>query len=310
MRGIFNRTYVDIYGMPCEKKCAEKGNANSAIVDEGLYGQRFDVIEGCAGRAGDFIGVRTDYGYEGYVKCCDVIIYNDIDGRKAFAECEKNCLVQVTKATADIMAEPSVSSVRLMTVTRGAVLISCCEVDCRGYNSRTYECVESGYICVRLYDGRTGYIKCPYIEKYPVPLDAKGISELSDYQKTQLRERLVSTAKSYLGTQYRWGGKTPLGIDCSGLTSMSYMLNGIYIYRDAKLMPGFPIRQIAYENMEKGDLLYFPGHIAMYIGDDDYIHSTARPGSDGVVINSFNPNKENYRQDLAQSIYAVGSLWR
>ena len=143
MRGIFNRTYVDIYGMPCEKKCAEKGNAKSAIVDEGLYGQRFDVIEGCAGRAGDFIGVRTDYGYEGYVKCCDVIIYNDIDGRKAFAECEKNCLVQVTKATADIMAEPSVSSVRLMTVTRGAVLISCCEMDCRGYNSRTYECVGS-----------------------------------------------------------------------------------------------------------------------------------------------------------------------
>ena len=44
MRGIFNRIYVDIYGMPCEKKCAEKGSVKSAIVAEGLYGQRFDVI--------------------------------------------------------------------------------------------------------------------------------------------------------------------------------------------------------------------------------------------------------------------------
>ena len=38
-----------------------------------------------------------------------------------------------------------------------------------------------------------------------------------------------------------------------------------------------------------GDLLYFPGHIAMYIGDGKYIHSTGKAGSGGVVINSLNP---------------------
>ena len=87
------------------------------------------------------------------------------------------------------------------------------------------------------------------------------------------------------------------------------MLNGVYIYRDARLMPGFPVRQIPYDNIKEGDLLYFPGHIAMYIGEGDYIHSTARPGSDGVVINSLNPAADNYRCDLAESIYAAGSVF-
>ena len=74
-------------------------------------------------------------------------------------------------------------------------------------------------------------------------------------------------------------------------------------------MPGFPVRQISYDNIKEGDLLYFPGHIAMYIGEGEYIHSTARPGSDGVVINSLNPAADNYRRDLAESIYAAGSVF-
>lgn len=87
------------------------------------------------------------------------------------------------------------------------------------------------------------------------------------------------------------------------------MLNGVYIYRDARLMPEFPVRQISYDNIKEGDLLYFPGHVAMYIGNGEYIHSTARPGSDGVVINSLNPAADNYRRDLAESIYAAGSVF-
>ena len=296
MRGIFNRMYVNICG-------------KSGIVDEGLYGQRFAVVEGCAGGAGTYIKVRTDYGYEGYVKGCDVIMddcadsYREATGR---GECS---LVQVTKAVADIMSEPAVSSVRLMSVTRGAILMYCGVKTEPDLHSLLYVCPKNGYVCIRLYDGRTGYIKRSYIEEYIKPIDADKLSELSMTEKVALRDRLVNTARSYLGTQYRWGGKTPLGIDCSGLTSMSYMLNGVYIYRDARLMPGFPVRRIPYEDMKEGDLLYFPGHIAMYIGDDVYIHSTARPGSDGVVINSLNPDADNYRRDLAESLYAVGSVF-
>ena len=220
MRGIFNRMYVNIYG-------------KSGIVDEGLYGQRFEVIEGCAGGTGACLKVRTDYGYEGCVKGCDVIMddcaapYREAAGH---GECS---LVQVVKAVADIMPEPAAASVRLMSVTRGAIIMCCAATE--EPDSQALLCTgeKNGYVCVRLYDGRTGYIKRSYIEEYVKPIDADKLSKLTEAEKTVLRKRLVNTAMSYLGTQYRWGGKTPLGIDCSGLTSMSYMLNGVYIYRKA-----------------------------------------------------------------------------
>jgi cell wall-associated NlpC family hydrolase len=123
------------------------------------------------------------------------------------------------------------------------------------------------------------------------------------------RNQVVREAFNYCGTQYRWGGKTTMGIDCSGLTSMCYMLQGILIYRDAKIIAGFPVKDIPIKDRKKGDLLYFPGHIAMYIGRDRYIHSTAKKGSDGVVVNSLNPNDSDYREDLAKTLYAVGSIF-
>ena len=124
-----------------------------------------------------------------------------------------------------------------------------------------------------------------------------------------LRARAVEVALSYQGTQYRWGGKSPLGVDCSGLTFMAWFFCGVSLYRDARLVDGFPARPIPFEARKPGDLLYFPGHIALYLGNDRYIHSTARAGSDGVMINSLDPAAPDYRADLREKLYAVGSVF-
>ena len=137
----------------------------------------------------------------------------------------------------------------------------------------------------------------------------------------QFRRNVVEAAMLYRGTQYRWAGKTINGIDCSGLCSMAYMLNGVYIYRDAEIVAGYPVRQIldaaqwqadpkaALARLRPADLLYYKGHITMYLGDGKYIHSTGKAGSDGVVINSFDPSDPLYREDLARDVLAAGSIF-
>lgn len=71
----------------------------------------------------------------------------------------------------------------------------------------------------------------------------------------------------------------------------------------------FPIHPITMDKMKEGDLIYFPGHVAMYLGNQEYIHSTAAAGSDGVTINSLDPASPIYRADLPEEIRAVGSYF-
>ena len=151
--------------------------------------------------------------------------------------------------------------------------------------------------------------------------DCSVYGHVTPADEAQFRKNVVQTAMLYQGTQYRWAGKTINGIDCSGLCSMAYMLNGVYIYRDADIVAGYPVRQIvdgaewqadpqaALAKLRPADLLYYKGHITMYIGDGKYIHSTGRAGSDGVVINSFDPKDVLYREDLAKDVLAAGTIF-
>lgn len=257
-------------------------NFFSERVDELLYGMKIEIL---SNPLVDWYYIKTHYDYTGYVHGSMIHRYDD----KIRCWNEFNKMV-VINPFADIVQKPTVKSTVLLTVTRGANVL------------KVYDSEENGYASVRLIDGDIGYIKNNFlIEDKPC--------ECACVEEEQLRNQLVYSALSYLGTQYRWGGKSPLGIDCSGLCQMAYMLNGIIIYRDSKIVEGFPIKEIPIGEVKIGDLLYFPGHIAMYIGDYNYVHSTAKNGSDGVVINSLNPADDNYRNDLANSLYAAGSIF-
>ena len=165
---------------------------------------------------------------------------------------------------------------------------------------------------MELLDGRTGYMRNQNLRLKEFSQSGLWTGELPQkniVDEASFRKAVVETAKEYLGTQYRWGGRSTAGIDCSGLTSESYLLNGILTYRDARIEPGFPVHEIPKDEMLPGDLMYFPGHIAMYMGNGAYIHSTGKVGSGGVVINSLNPEEEDYRADLAESWYGSGSIF-
>lgn len=258
----------------------KKADFYSERVDELIYGMKIELLESLEM---DWYLIKTHYDYTGYVH--GSMIYINDDRLSYLNEFHKMVVLQ---PFADILQKETIKSTILMTVTKGSILNKVNEAD------------ENGFVEVYLNDGDVGFIKEKFLGTYKF---------YDCVKEDELRNQLVNTALSYFGTQYRWGGKTPQGIDCSGLCSMAYMLNGIIIYRDAKIMEGFPIKEIPINKVKIGDLLYFPGHIAMYIGDYNYVHATAKNGSDGVVINSLNPNDDNYRKDLALSLYAAGSVF-
>jgi len=86
----------------------------------------------------------------------------------------------------------------------------------------------------------------------------------------------VATALAFLGAPYLWGGKTNLGLDCSGLVQVVLHRAGIPCPRDADQQagtlgaahpPGTPLL--------RGDLIYFPGHVAIALDDWRVVNANA-----------------------------------
>lgn len=85
-------------------------------------------------------------------------------------------------------------------------------------------------------------------------------------------DAIIAAAYSQLGVPYVWGGTTPgVGLDCSGLTQYCYQQAGIAIPRNSEDQAAFG-RKVPVSEASPGDILWRPGHVAIYIGDDRYIH--------------------------------------
>jgi cell wall-associated NlpC family hydrolase len=91
----------------------------------------------------------------------------------------------------------------------------------------------------------------------------------------QMYDDPVSVAEMFLGTPYLWGGNSRAGLDCSGLVQMAFLACGRPCPADSDLQQalGRPIDQG--KDLQRGDLLFWKGHVAMVVDSQRLIHANA-----------------------------------
>jgi len=124
---------------------------------------------------------------------------------------------------------------------------------------------------VRLPDGRRGWVQGGDLE--PVPL--RPPPDIFD------GAAVAATALRFVGLPYLWGGTTPFGIDCSGLTQLVYRMHGHLLPRDADLQHSHTgLHAVDRADLRSGDLVFFGPdkrsitHVGIALDRDRFVSAT------------------------------------
>jgi cell wall-associated NlpC family hydrolase len=85
----------------------------------------------------------------------------------------------------------------------------------------------------------------------------------------------VAVAERFVGTPYLWGGKSSVGIDCSGLVQVALSACGIACPRDSDMQEVTLGQPISLAGLQRGDLVFWKGHVAIALGRNSMIHANA-----------------------------------
>lgn len=106
--------------------------------------------------------------------------------------------------------------------------------------------------------------------------------EISHPDLEEARRQLVEFAMVYRNAPYLWGGRSPFGIDCSGLMQVLYKMVGVPLKRDAYQQADEGHTLSFVEEAELGDLAFFDNeeghiiHVGMLVGPNSIIHASGK----------------------------------
>jgi hypothetical protein len=125
---------------------------------------------------------------------------------------------------------------------------------------------------------------------------------------SQYEADFVAVAERFLRTPYLWGGKTALGLDCSGLVQISLAAAGIAVPRDTDVQG----REIGTElpldeplHLQRGDLVFWTGHVGIMCDEHSLLHANAHH-----MLVAREPFAEARARILANSFGAVTAVRR
>ncbi len=222
------------------------------VVSQATLGQTIELLE-----AKDaFARVRTPDHYEGWLLRAAFAEYPE-PGAARYASAGR--VAEVTSLMANLYREADVTSARpVLQAPLGTRL------ELAGTSGERW-------LAVRLPSGEQGYVQ-------------QGDVRLGDAAAQRRRgtpAEVVATARRFLGVPYLWGGMTAHGIDCSGLASRVYHVNGVELPRDANLQfeDGGAVA-VPRARLRPGDLVFFGrdarhvSHVGIYLGSGRFINAT------------------------------------
>ncbi|MCW2272508.1 peptidase P60 [Rhodoblastus acidophilus] len=165
-------------------------------------------------------------------------------------------------------------------------------------------------------------IKAPPVEALPFGAEVNVVSASKDFSEiqggghifsrhlaptTRPLSDFVGLAEMFLHTPYLWGGKTDMGIDCSGLAQLALNAIGVPAPRDTDMMEAALGRPADIDDrmrgLRRGDLVFWRGHVAIMRDEHTIIHATAH--SMTVMIEPLQTARDRIRSNNFSEITAV-----